>query len=114
MISKPYTVLESSTGALFIHMVTTSTEHRSWGHVVKSDSNGTYFGLSLRNVNADRGFVDFEKIIGLAGIALANVVANPEEAVLTGIPALQTRITHNDGLHSCSALWMGLENFFGR
>ncbi|KAJ7128312.1 Oligoxyloglucan reducing end-specific cellobiohydrolase [Mycena epipterygia] len=90
------TMLESSTGSLFIHMVT--AENRFWGDILKSDSNGTYFGLSLSNVNADvRGLIDFEKIIGLDGIALANVVANPEEAVLTGIPVLQTRITHNDG-----------------
>ncbi|KAJ7120090.1 Oligoxyloglucan reducing end-specific cellobiohydrolase [Mycena epipterygia] len=90
-----YTVLESSTGSLFIHMVT--AENRFWGGILKSDSNGTYFGLSLSNVNTDRGVIDFKKIIGLDGIILANVVANAEEAVLTGILVVQTRITHNDG-----------------
>jgi len=69
-----------------------------WGNILKSNSNGTYFGLSIENVNRDeRGFVDFEKMIGLDGIALINVVANPDEAKVTGNKDLQTRITHNDG-----------------
>lgn len=69
-----------------------------WGTILKSNSNGTYFGISIENVNRDdRGYVDFEKMIGLDGIALINVVSNTNEAVVTGQKALQTRITHNDG-----------------
>jgi len=69
-----------------------------WGNILKSNSNGTYFGLSIDNVNRDEyGYVDFEKFVGLDGIALVNVVANPAEASLTGRKALQSRITHNDG-----------------
>lgn len=45
----------------------------------------------------ERGFVDFEKMIGLDGIAIVNVVSNPEAAAVTGTKELQTRITHNDG-----------------
>ncbi len=37
------------------------------------------------------------QMIGLDGIALINVVANPEEADISGRKKLQTRITHNDG-----------------
>ncbi|KAJ7493393.1 vacuolar protein sorting/targeting protein 10 [Mycena galericulata] len=93
-----YTVLESSTGSLFLHMTMSEPPHPYWGNILKSNSNGTYFGLSIENVNRDeRGFVDFEKMIGLDGIALINVVVNPDEAVLTGHKELQTRITHNDG-----------------
>jgi hypothetical protein len=74
-----------------------------WGNILKSNSNGTYFGLSIENVNRDeRGYVDFEKVIGLDGIAFINIVGNPDEAVRTGQKALQTRITHNDGL--CTVL----------
>jgi hypothetical protein len=70
-----------------------------WGNILKSNSNGTYFGLSIENVNRNGvGFVDFEKFAGLDGIAMVNVVANPAEAALTGRKALQTRITHNDGM----------------
>lgn len=70
-----------------------------WGTILKSNSNGTYFGISIENVNRDRnGYVDFEKLIGLDGIALINVVANPDEATMTGKKVIQSRITHNDGV----------------
>jgi len=69
-----------------------------WGNILKSNSNGTYFGVSIESVNRnDAGYVDFEKFQGLDGIAMVNVVANRAEAALTGRKALQTRITHNDG-----------------
>jgi hypothetical protein len=70
-----------------------------WGNILKSNSNGTYFGVSIENVNRNNGgFVDFEKFAGLNGVAMVNVVANPAEATLTGRKILQTRITHNDGM----------------
>lgn len=69
-----------------------------WGVIMKSNGNGTYFGISVENVNRnDRGFVDFEKMINLDGIALINVVSNADEATITGKKELQSRITHNDG-----------------
>ena len=69
-----------------------------WGNILKSNWNGTYYGLSIENVNRDdRGFVDFEKMIGLDGIALINVVSNPHDAAVSGRKLLQSRITHNDG-----------------
>ncbi|KIJ65382.1 hypothetical protein HYDPIDRAFT_88076 [Hydnomerulius pinastri MD-312] len=93
-----YTVLESSTKAIFLHMTMTEWPNPYWGNILKSNSNGTYFGLSLENVNRnDYGYVDFEKFVGLEGIAMVNIVANPAEAALTGRKVLQTRITHNDG-----------------
>ncbi|KAG1874291.1 hypothetical protein F4604DRAFT_1763753 [Suillus subluteus] len=95
--SHAYTILESSTKSIFLHM-TMNEGPAPWGNILKSNSNGTYFGLSLENVNRNvGGFVDFEKFVGLDGIAMANIVANPAEAALTGHKALQTRITHNDG-----------------
>ena len=70
-----------------------------WGNILKSNSNGTYFSLAIDHVNRnDFGYVDFEKMIGLDGIALVNIVSNPEEAKVTNQKALQTRITHNDGM----------------
>jgi len=69
-----------------------------WGNILKSNSNGTYFGLALENVNRDeRGYIDFEKMIGLDGIALVNIVSNPTDATLSSRKQLQSRITHNDG-----------------
>lgn len=96
--NKAYTVLESSTDSIFLHMTTSEPPRPYWGNLLKSNWNGTYFGASIMNVNRDqRGFVDFEKMIGLDGIALINVVSNPDTAAVTGVKELQTRITHNDG-----------------
>ena len=80
-------------------MTMSETPAPFWGTILKSNSNGTYFGVSMENVNRDdRGFVDFEKMIGLDGIALINIVSNAEEATVSGRKKLQTRITHNDGV----------------
>ncbi|KAG2012263.1 signal sequence binding protein [Coprinopsis cinerea AmutBmut pab1-1] len=115
-----YTVLESTTNALFIHMTMTTAPPPApqWGTLLKSNSNGTYFGVSIENVNRnERGYVDFEKMIGLDGIALVNVVQNVDVLAEGGgvrkgglgmgsgtttrqvgeLKKLQTRITHNDG-----------------
>ncbi len=70
------------------------------GEPCRSNSNGTYYGLSAEHVNRNSaGYVDFEKgqKLGLDGIALINVVANPDDAAVSGTKKLQTRITHNDG-----------------
>ncbi|KIK54103.1 hypothetical protein GYMLUDRAFT_232409 [Collybiopsis luxurians FD-317 M1] len=93
-----YTVLESSTGSLFLHMTMSEPPSPYWGTILKSNSNGTYFIVSQENVNRDeRGYVDFEKMIGLDGIALVNIVANPLDAAVSGRKAIASRITHNDG-----------------
>jgi hypothetical protein len=69
-----------------------------YGSILKSNSNGTYFGVSIDYVNRDSyGYVDFEKMIGIDGVGLINVVANPRDAVASGHKAIQSRITHNDG-----------------
>jgi hypothetical protein len=97
-MEKAYTILESSTDSVFLHMTTSEPPRPYWGDLLKSNWNGTYFGSTIQNVNRDeRGFVDFEKMIGLDGIAIVNVIANPELAAVTGSKELQTRITHNDG-----------------
>ena len=61
-LNQAYTVLESSTSALFLHMTMSEPPAPYWGAILKSNSNGTYFGISMENVNRDqRGYVDFEK-----------------------------------------------------
>ncbi|KAG8725549.1 vacuolar protein sorting/targeting protein PEP1 [Ceratobasidium sp. 395] len=93
-----YTILESSTDSVFLHVTMSDKQGAEWGNVLKSNSNGTYYGLSLGAVNRNsRGYVDFEKMVGLDGIAVMNIVANPQEAEHTQKKKLQTRITHNDG-----------------
>jgi hypothetical protein len=94
-----YTILESVTDSIFLHVTTNQRPSSSWGNLFKSNSNGTNFAFSLEYANRnDRGYVDFEKMIGLEGIALMNIVSNPNEATVTGDKKLQTRITYNDGM----------------
>ena len=96
--AKAYTVLESTTDSVFLHVTTHADIGSEWGTLFKSNWNGTYYSPSLEYVNRNgKGFVDFEKMIGLDGIAVINVVSNPDEATLSSNKKLQTRITHNDG-----------------
>jgi hypothetical protein len=79
-------------------LTTSSAPGAEWGNLLKSNSNGTYYGLSLEHANRNKaGYVDFEKMIGLDGIAVMNIVANPADAAVSRKKKLQTRITHNDG-----------------
>ena len=86
-----------------MHLTTSEIPNLYWGVIMKSNGNGTYFGVSMDYVNRnDRGYVDFEKMIGLDGIAVINVVSNPTTAPLSRRKEIQSRITHNDGQsHSC-------------
>ena len=87
---------------------------RFWGNILKSNSNGACFTLAIDNVNRnDIGYVDFEEMMGLDGIALVNIVSNPEEARVTNQKALPTRITHNDGTYVARCMACGLRVFTG-
>lgn len=94
-----YTVLDSSTKSIFLHLTTNADKGREFGTILKSNSNGTYYVTSLDSVNRDRwGYVDFEKVQGLEGVALVNVVINPDDVVNNKADKkLRTKITHNDG-----------------
>ncbi|KXX75224.1 Vacuolar protein sorting/targeting protein 10 [Madurella mycetomatis] len=92
-----YTVLDSSTHAVNLFVAVEMAEGRTYGTILKSNSNGTSYAVSVKNVNCDDSFyVDFEKMVGMEGVALVNVVANPEEKG-SAPKKLQTKITHNDG-----------------
>lgn len=94
-----YTVLQSSPSALFLLGQTFIGKGRGFGPLVKSNSNGTYFVQSLRAVNVnDRGYADFDKMEGLEGVLVANVVSNSEDVQnKASSKKLCTVITHNDG-----------------
>ncbi|KAL2695743.1 hypothetical protein AAEP93_003836 [Penicillium crustosum] len=94
-----YTVLPSSPHALFLLVMVNGGDERSFGSLVKSNSNGTYFVQSLEGLNVnDRGYTDYDELQGLEGVAIANVVANREEVLNKGAAKkLRTMITHNDG-----------------
>ncbi|KAI0172339.1 Oligoxyloglucan reducing end-specific cellobiohydrolase [Hypoxylon sp. FL1284] len=91
-----YTVLDSSTHAVNLFVETSEEKNRPFGSILKSNSNGTSYVLSIGGVNSDESFyVDFEKMLGLEGVALVNTVENMNSD--SEPKRLQTRITHNDG-----------------
>ncbi|KAI6854545.1 Oligoxyloglucan reducing end-specific cellobiohydrolase [Hortaea werneckii] len=93
-----YTVLDSSTHAVFLHVTVNNQMDSEYGSIVKSNSNGTSYVLSVGEVNRNSpGYVDFEKMQGLEGVAVVNRVANPREADNGKMKKLKTYITHNDG-----------------
>ena len=97
-VQKAYTVLDSSTHAVFLHVTVGSRQDSEYGTIIKSNSNGTSYVLSLNGVNRNtQGYVDFEKMLGLEGVAIVNVVANVEDAERGNSKKLKTMITHNDG-----------------
>jgi len=91
-----FTILESSTGKIFMDIFTRQTLGLEHGSLFMSNANGTRFSPSLDNTNRNSfGFVDFEKMIGIPGIAVANVVSNPESFDRSKM--VQTMISFNDG-----------------
>lgn len=93
-----YTVLDSSTHAVFLHVTVNNRRNQEYGSILKSNSNGTSYVKSISDVNRDTlGYVDFEKMRGLEGVAVVNIVANQKEADDGKKKVLKTMITHNDG-----------------
>lgn len=93
-----YTILESVTHSIFMHVTTNSRSGSEYGTILKSNSNGTDYVTLLEYVDRNAaGFVDFEKMIGLEGVAIVNVVKNPKEAFEGSKKKLKSVITHNDG-----------------
>lgn len=95
---RAYTVLDSSTHAVFLHVTVNNQKGQTYGTIIKSNSNGTSYSLSRNYVNRDDiGYVDFEKMQGLEGVAMINVVSNVKDVEAGKPKRLQTLITHNDG-----------------
>ena len=93
-----YTVLDSSTHAIFLHVTVGAKANFEYGRIMKSNSNGTSYVLSINGVNRNaEGYVDFEKMQGVEGVALVNVVDNLDEEVEGKKKKLKSKITHNDG-----------------
>ncbi|EFX03545.1 vacuolar protein sorting [Grosmannia clavigera kw1407] len=93
-----YTVLDSSTHAVNLFVATETREDQRYGTILKSNSNGTSYVLSIAGVNCDnRYYVDFEKVLGLEGVMVVNMVANRDDKDKAAKKRLQTKISHNDG-----------------
>ena len=93
-----YTVLDSSTHAVFLHVTVSTKTDGEYGTIIKSNSNGTSYVLTANAVNRDEnGYVDFEKMHGLEGVAMINVVSNVRQVDGGEKKKLKSMITHNDG-----------------
>lgn len=90
-----YTILTSHPHSLFVHVTTDRTEGHERGAILKSNSNGTSYVLSLDNVNRNsKGYVDYDRIESLEGVLLANTVSNPNSQ---SPKKLKSQISFNDG-----------------
>lgn len=84
-----YTILDTSEGSVFLHVNFQPFADKAYaGHVLSSDWTGLVYTESLQyNHRASDGKCDFEKVEGLEGIYLANVVEvlreDEEEAAQT-------------------------------
>jgi Sortilin, neurotensin receptor 3, len=69
------------------------------GTLFTSNSNGTYFTKNIEHTNRGaRGYVDFEKITGIQGIVLVNVVENWEDVEKRGAEKhIISQISFDDG-----------------
>ncbi|OCK77613.1 vacuolar protein sorting/targeting protein 10 [Lepidopterella palustris CBS 459.81] len=95
---KAYTVLDSSTHSIFLHVTVNPMREQEYGTIIKSNSNGTSYVLSINEVNRNTaGYVDFEKMQGIEGVILVNVIANREAVDGGAKKQKKTKITHNDG-----------------
>lgn len=97
--SQAYTVLDSESHSIFLHVTTNGKDGQQLGSILKSNSNGTSYVLSLDNVNRNGiGYVDYDRIDGLEGTIIANTVSNVDDVSNNREPKrLKTQITHNDG-----------------
>ncbi|KAJ3053123.1 vacuolar protein sorting/targeting protein PEP1 [Rhizophlyctis rosea] len=93
-----YTVLESTTGSIFLDMFMSSTSGKEYGTLLISNGNGTEYSVGLEYTNQDtNGYVDFEKIQGLEGIALVNQISNYESVKYGSSKKLVTKMSWDDG-----------------
>ena len=75
-----FTILGSEEGSIFLHLATNLESGHDFGNLLKSNSNGTSFVTLEHAVNRNTfGYVDFEKVQGLEGIIITNIVSNSEK-----------------------------------
>ena len=98
LVENSYTIVESTTHSLAIDVQ--SHASRGIGTLFVSNSNGTFFVESLKDTHrSDAGYVDFEELVGIDGVGLANYVANTRQVDggKTAKAKLKSVITYDDG-----------------
>eukprot|EP00419_Tripos_fusus_P088245 CAMPEP_0172861924 /NCGR_PEP_ID=MMETSP1075-20121228/72937_1 /TAXON_ID=2916 /ORGANISM="Ceratium fusus, Strain PA161109" /LENGTH=856 /DNA_ID=CAMNT_0013710117 /DNA_START=111 /DNA_END=2681 /DNA_ORIENTATION=- len=70
---RSYTILDTSEGSVMLHVNHGSREPANVGNVYISDKEGVHFTLSLpNNVRGSNGNCEFDKILSLEGVYMAN------------------------------------------
>lgn len=96
--AKAYAILQSNLNSLMIAVFNFITPGRGVGTLLKSNSEGHVFSLSTSNLNLESPYVDFERIQGMDGIIIANLVDNAQAVTTDGaIKQIRTYISFNDG-----------------
>lgn len=73
-----FTLLDSHPGVVFLDVAGNLRHGQEQGNLFVSNSNGTFFTQALKNTNRNaRGLVDYERVISVDGVVLANRVLNP-------------------------------------
>ncbi|PMD61031.1 Oligoxyloglucan reducing end-specific cellobiohydrolase, partial [Hyaloscypha bicolor E] len=91
-------ILPSPTHCLFALLSTGNNKGAAYGTLVKDSGRGTPFVSVLPGVNRiQTGEVDFERINGLEGIIIINIVSNLRAAIRGEPKKLKTKISFNDG-----------------
>lgn len=104
LLENAYTIVESTAHSLAVDILTSPSANI--GTLFVSSGEGTYFVEALADTNRNEyGIVDFESLVGLEGVGIANVVANREEVVGWGEEKkLKSYITYDDGTSQAISL----------
>lgn len=90
-----YAVLESSGHSVFMSIATSREQGHEEGVIIKSNSNGTSYVLSLEHVNMNSaGYVDYDRVETIEGVIIANVVANLGSS---DAKKVKTKMSFDDG-----------------
>ncbi|CDJ41421.1 sortilin, putative [Eimeria tenella] len=82
---KSYTVLDTSEGAIMLHVNHGGEGGRDTGNVYISDAKGVRFALSLpNNIRAGTGECEFDKVLSMEGVYIANFKDSVEASGLRG------------------------------
>lgn len=93
MEKNSFTVLQSTTGSVFLDVAQNTRYGKETGKLFKSNSNGTFYNMAFEVTNRNsQGTVDFEKVQGVDGIILIN-----QADVNGGRKAIRTYISYDDG-----------------
>ncbi|KAG0203863.1 vacuolar protein sorting/targeting protein PEP1 [Mortierella sp. NVP41] len=91
-----YTILESTAYSLIVDVK--ASQEDSFGSLMLSNSNGTYFVRSRQYTNRNRDdTVDFEKIQNIDGVYIINVVDNHDASPRDDEKRLRTQISFEAG-----------------